>query len=199
MEVKHMSIKQDNILMNEQDKELAAQFLQSSIGIIKYDFDKLYKDITVIAPRINFAGLKAAMKEISDNKPDNYHKLNTEYYSEKDERFKKATIIIEIEQIIIESCRNIANSYFLAESVSYSLAKDEAFYTRTLLKTNYPDDQEFIQLATRTVHYNCEGVSDKCFREITSENYTAINNCQVDEQRKKHYMRCLTNNHNSKK
>ena len=167
------------------DKILINNFLNQTIDI--NEFNDLYILILEIVEIIN--------SKASHNK---FNKFNLEILDAEDGIYKKIKINLKDKSVCIELCENLENKYFVAKSITF-LNENNIEFTKRLVKTTYPQNNIFMELALKRWKYNGYGVSIKHFEEIDNIDYTKelpIYSISEYNEKIKHYTRCLSKNKN---
>lgn len=116
-----------------------------------------------------------------------------EINDDKDGIYKRVQISAEHMTTSIEQCKSLNNGYCVSEKIDI-WNECEIYFSRTLLKTNYPNKEEFIPLAHKKWLYT------GTIKEIENENYTDLNLADLQKlegtqkDKKKQYIKCLSKN-----
>lgn len=190
-----------SLTIEEQDKIEAQVFISSSI-LTREEFDSLYWQVQLIHQSIDYSKLRQyCYLRLRNSQENKYHNLWMEIDDDKDGIYKQIQISPDDLNTYIEQCKDLNNGYCIYEKVVY-WNECEIYFSRTLLKTNYPKNNEFIPLASKEWLY--DGLNLTPFKEIKNENYTDFNLKylqeleEVQKERKKHYIKCLSKNNKLK-
>ena len=185
----------DDILIEEQDKLLSQNFLKNQ-NINEKEINDLYWQIEAINDAIDFRKLrKYSYLRLKNSKKDKYPNLTIDLDDEVDGIYKQIKISVENLTIEIEQCKNLANGYCIFENIKF-YNEYETYITRTLLKTKFPNNVEFIPLAKKEWLYN--GKEKKLemmeFIDYTKYNIEKIREIEKIEKHTKTYIKYLKKN-----
>lgn len=185
----------DDVLIEAQDKLLSQNFLTYQ-NINQTEINSLYWQIESINDAIDFKKLrKYSYLRLKNSKKDKYPNLIIDLDDEVDGIYKQIKISTDNLTIEIEQCKNLANGYYIFENIKF-YNEYETYITRTLLKTKYPNNVEFIPLSKKEWLYNGK---EKKIEMIDSIDYTKYNIEKIREIEKiekhtKTYIKCLKRN-----
>ena len=171
--------------IENRDKISINNFLRQPIN--REEFDELYILTLKLVELINL--------KISNT---TFNKLDLEILDDKDGIYKQIKINLKDKFISIELCEPIKNEYFISKKIKY-LNKNNIEFTKRLVKTTYPKNDIFRELALKKWRYNGEGISLKCFEELNSIDYIQelpIYSISEYKEKVKHYTKCLSKNKN---
>lgn len=186
------------ITIEEQDKILAKDFINNDTLTIE-EFDSLYWQLRLIHQSIDYQILrKYSYLRLKNSTENVYHNLLMDITDDKDGIYKQVKISTEDMITSIEQCKNLSERYYISEKIEF-WNEFEVYFSRTLLKTNYPQKKEFIPIAFKKWLYNPQdGITLP--EEIESENYTKTIQKKSEsliknqEEQNKVYVKCLSKN-----
>ena len=169
--------------LETEDKILATNFLKHQIEI--EELEKLYTLILKILELINI--------NIINPK---FSKVNLEIEDDEDCIYKQIKINLEEKCIDIGLCKQLKNKYFIATNITYH-NENNIELTKILVKSLYPKDEKFMELALKKWQYSIENKSIKDYKKIKNINYTKeipIYSINEYKEKQEHYIKCLSKN-----
>jgi len=169
--------------LETEDKILATNFLKQQIEI--EELEKLYTLILKILELININIITPK-----------FSKVKLEIEDDEDCIYKQIKINLEVKCIDIGLCKQLKNKYFIATHITYH-NENNIELTKILVKSLYPKDEKFMELALKKWQYSIENKSIKDYKEIKNINYTKeipIYSINEYKEKQEHYIKCLSKN-----